>query len=146
MSTLFCRMKRGLLRPLQTESPIIREMAGEKQRCSETDGDFRLSEAIRNTSSGMIRVRSIPGMSFGNRYYSRNRMQSCDPDNLCGLIRQEILWRTVPRKCLNDLLSRPLGRRISGHVEMNNFTTTVAENYQHKQNPECGGGNSEKID
>jgi len=44
-----------------------------------------------------------------------------------------------------DLLCCPLGSRVRGYVEMNNFASVVAEDHQNEQNVERGCRNSEKI-
>jgi hypothetical protein len=61
-------------------------------------------------------------------------------------ITQEISGRWVPRKLLNHLLSRPLGSRMFGHVEVDNFTTIMSEHEKTMQDSECRRRHSEEVD
>ena len=46
-------------------------------------------------------------------------------------ITQEIFRRWIPRKRLNHLLSGSLGRRMFGHVEVDNFTLFMSEHEEY---------------
>ena len=59
-------------------------------------------------------------------------------------IPQQILWRRVPWKRLYDLLGSPHARGVQSCFEIDDLPATVAEDYQHEQDPESGGGNREE--
>jgi hypothetical protein len=63
------------------------------------------------------------------------------PDCLCQInelqakdavpVAEQITWRSLPGKCLPELLSRPLGGRVCRDSEMNNPTSMVCQNQKH---------------
>ena len=61
-------------------------------------------------------------------------------------ITQEIFRRWIPRKCLNHLLSGPLGRRMFGHVEVDNFTPFMSEHEENIQDSKCRRRHSKEVD
>ena len=61
-------------------------------------------------------------------------------------ITQEVLRRRVPRKCLNHLLSGPLGSWMFGHVEVDNFTPFMSEHEEYIQDSKCHRRHSEEVD
>ena len=61
-------------------------------------------------------------------------------------ITQEISGRWVPRKRPNHLLSRPLGSRMFGHVEVDNFTTIMSEHEEYIQDLKCCCRHGEEVD
>jgi len=60
--------------------------------------------------------------------------EECTKDLIA--ITQEISGCRVPRKCLNLLPSRPLGSRMFGHVEVDNFKTIMSEHEKDIQDSE----------
>jgi hypothetical protein len=55
-------------------------------------------------------------------------------------------WRRVFRERFQDLLSGPSRRRMFGHVEMHQPTSTMGQNHQTEQNPKGGGRDRKEID
>ena len=51
----------------------------------------------------------------------------------------------VPRKGVEHLLCRPLGRRMFRHFEMNDTATVVAKHYEDKKNAEGCGRHREEV-
>ena len=49
------------------------------------------------------------------------------------------------RECLPELLRRPLGRRVSRHVVMENSAGAQLQHYEHVQRAECGGDHNEEV-
>jgi len=60
-------------------------------------------------------------------------------------IPQQILWCRIPGKSFYHLLARPVSRRVGSHIEVEDSSTAVAENYEYKENPKSGGGDCEEI-
>src|SRR6516165_6875860 len=60
-------------------------------------------------------------------------------------ITQEIPRSRVPREGLQQLLGRPLRRRMAGDREVHEPTAVMAKDYEHKQPAKCGGWNDEAI-
>jgi len=58
-------------------------------------------------------------------------------------ITQEIPRSRVPREGLQQLLGRPLRRRMAGDREVHEPTAVMAKDYEHKQPAKCGGWNDE---
>jgi len=54
--------------------------------------------------------------------------------------------RLVEREGLDDLLRRPLRRRMGGNVEVYNMPPVVTQRIEREQNTECGRGNGEEVD
>ena len=61
-------------------------------------------------------------------------------------ISKEILWRAVPWEGFDDLLGRPLSRRILGDVEVQNFPSRMYEHNQDEQELEPDRRYDEEID
>ena len=60
-------------------------------------------------------------------------------------ITQEIPRSRVPRKGLQQLLGRPLRRRMAGDREVHKPTAVKGKDYEHKQQAKCGRWNDEEI-
>ena len=60
-------------------------------------------------------------------------------------IPKQILRCRVPGKRFHNLLTRPLSRRAGSHIEVEYFSTTMAQDHQYEENPESGGRNREEI-
>ena len=61
-------------------------------------------------------------------------------------VTQEIFRRWIPRKRLNHLLSGSLGRRMFGHVEVDNFTLFMSEHEEYIQDSKCRRRHREEVD
>jgi len=61
-------------------------------------------------------------------------------------ISEEVLRGRIPRKGLDELLGRPLGGRVCGHVEMNHFPPCVRKDDQHEEHLEPDRGDGEEIE
>jgi len=58
---------------------------------------------------------------------------------------KQVSRRTIPWKCLDDLLRRPFGRRIRRYVEVNDPTPGVTQYYKYEQQVKSNGRHDEKI-
>jgi hypothetical protein len=61
-------------------------------------------------------------------------------------ITQEILGFRVPWECLNHLLSGPLGSRMFGNIEVDNFTPFMSEHEENIQDSKCRCRHCEEVD
>ena len=61
-------------------------------------------------------------------------------------IPQQEPGRRVPGERVADLLGRPLGRGVPGHVDMEDLTAVVGEHDEDPQDPECERWNDEEVD
>ena len=52
-------------------------------------------------------------------------------------ITEEVRRRGVLREGVHDLLSRPAGRRVFGHVEVKDASAVLTEDDQHEENAEA---------
>ena len=59
---------------------------------------------------------------------------------------QQVARDLIKRKCIPQLLSRPLGGRVAGDIEMNNAATIMGQYQKHVKDVEMHGGNREEID
>ncbi|MFT7547901.1 MAG: hypothetical protein ACI9VI_001742 [Candidatus Azotimanducaceae bacterium] len=48
-------------------------------------------------------------------------------------ISKSMIWSSLPWKSFYDLFSSPLCRGVSCNIEMNHFSTIMAQNNKHKQ-------------
>jgi hypothetical protein len=61
-------------------------------------------------------------------------------------ITQEMLRRSVPWECLDHLLSCPLGSRMFGNIEVDNFTPFMSEHEEYIQDLKCRRRHGEEVD
>src|ERR1700730_4309926 len=61
-------------------------------------------------------------------------------------ITKEVLRRAVPGEGFDDLLARPLSRRILGNVEVQNFPSRMCKHNQHEEELESDCRYDEEID
>src|SRR5712691_2709976 len=61
-------------------------------------------------------------------------------------VAQEITWELVKRKGFPQLLSRPLGSWMGGHIEMKNTTPVMGQYQKHVKDLETDSGHGEEID
>jgi hypothetical protein len=61
-------------------------------------------------------------------------------------IAEKIAWRRVLWEGVHDLLSRPAGRGVLGHVEVKDASAVMSEDDQHEENAEARGENGKEID
>src|SRR5437016_4082520 len=61
-------------------------------------------------------------------------------------ISKEILWRGAPWEGFDDLLARPLSRRILGNVEVQNFPSRMCKHNQHEKELESDRRYDKEID
>ena len=52
----------------------------------------------------------------------------------------------IERECFDDLLRRPLGRRVRRHVEMHSAATVETQHHETVQKPECSRRHDKEID
>ena len=62
------------------------------------------------------------------------------------IIAHQVGRRPVPRERLHDLLRQPLRRRVPGHREPEQPSSTMTHDETHKQALECHGWNHTQID
>src|SRR5262245_32636738 len=101
-----------------------------------------------NTSNDSFRVRILErrtgrGDHFLNlhSFHPASKLRSVDRIS----IPEQISRRGVIRKCFDELLRGPLGRRMLCHIEMNDLPATVEKNDEAVQNAEIDRGDREKI-
>ncbi len=61
-------------------------------------------------------------------------------------VAEEIGRRSVVWESVHDLLRRPCGRRVFGHVEVEDAPAMVGKHDEDEQHAEVHGSNSEEID
>ena len=61
-------------------------------------------------------------------------------------VTQQESWRLIVWKRLDDLLGRPLGRRMCRHVEVDEVTTIVAQHDEREEDAERSRGHGEEVD
>ena len=61
-------------------------------------------------------------------------------------VADEVAWRRVLREGIDDLLSRPDGGGVLGHVEVEDGPAVVGEHDEDEEDPELSGRHSEEID
>jgi len=59
---------------------------------------------------------------------------------------QQVARDLIQRKCIPRLLSRPLGGRVAGHIEVKNTATIMGQDQKDLKDVETDGGNREEID
>ena len=61
-------------------------------------------------------------------------------------ITEQVARELVKGKCLPQLLSRPFGRRVGGHIEVKNATAVMGQYQEHVKHLETDGGHREEVD
>jgi hypothetical protein len=61
-------------------------------------------------------------------------------------ITEQILWLFVHSAGLNQLLCSPGGGWMVGYIEMQDPTAVIAENDEHKKDPEAGCWNRKEVE
>ena len=61
-------------------------------------------------------------------------------------IAQQKPWRCVPGERMADLVGRPRGRRVPGHVDMQDLASVMGQHDEHKQHPKCKRWDHEEVD
>ena len=59
---------------------------------------------------------------------------------------EQVPGRGLPGKGLDELLGRPLGGRVFGHVEMDHFSSPVGQDDQDEEHLEADRGDGEKVE
>ena len=61
-------------------------------------------------------------------------------------VAHKVAGSRIPRECLHELCCRPLGRRMSGHIEMHDTPAVMSQNQKDKQKLEINGRYNEEVD
>ncbi len=64
----------------------------------------------------------------------------------CIAVAQQVARELVKGKCLPQLLSRPLGGRVGGHIEVQNAAAVMGQHQKHVKDLETNGGHGEEVD
>jgi hypothetical protein len=64
----------------------------------------------------------------------------------CISIPEQVLWRGLPRKGLDELTRRPLGGRMLGHIEVDDFPSRVRQDDQHEENLEADRRHGKEVE
>src|SRR5215510_12901099 len=101
-----------------------------------------------DTSNYSFRVRILEGrMGRGDHFlnlhpfYPASKLRSVDRIS----IPEQISRRGVIGKCFDNLLRGPLGRRIRGHIEMNDLPAPMEKDDEAVQNAEIDRRDRKKI-
>src|SRR5215510_2354453 len=53
---------------------------------------------------------------------------------------------SIFRECFDDLLRRPFGRGMLGHIEMHDAAPLISKDHEHRQHFQLQRGHSEEVD
>ena len=91
----------------------------------------------------------LPGTSWGGEHVldPQARRTLLKPRAIHGTpVPEQVLRRSLPGKGLGELLRRPPGRRMLGHVEVDRCPSGVAQHDQHEEDLEADRGDGEEIE
>src|SRR5271157_1457002 len=102
-----------------------------------------------NGTNHPLHVGSLPrgsrrGQHFVDAHVSHLFSELIAEDSIA--VAQQVARQLVKGKGFPQLLSCPLGSRVSGHVEVQNATSVVGQYQKHVKYLETDGGHSEEVD
>ena len=132
-----------------TRSVVIGEIRGEHSpKMLVVEDDDMIKHLATETPNEPLAVGILPWTARGDLHFF-------DADVLDAALErhtvdrvpipEEIAWRGLPGKRLNDLLGGPLRRRVFSDVEMHDTSALVSQHDKHKQDLEAGSWNGEEI-
>src|SRR5215472_15277874 len=102
-----------------------------------------------NGTNHSLDVGSLPrgarrGQHFMDTHVSHLSSELIAEDSIA--VAEEIAREMFEGKCLPQLLSRPLGGGVGGHIEVKNATTVMSQHQKHVKDLETDGGHGEEVD
>ncbi len=94
-------------------------------------------------------VRILPGRARGDTHLVDTEAAHTAPKSFpvyVVTVTQQVPGRGVEGKGLDYLLCRPLGRGVSGDVEVDNLAAFVSQHQEHVEDLKAGCGDGEEID
>src|SRR6516225_1639861 len=102
-----------------------------------------------NGTNHSLDVGSLPrgarrGQHFMGTHVSHLSSELIAEDSIA--VAEEIAREMLEGKCLPQLLSRPLGGGVGGHIEVENALTVMGQNQKHVKDLKTEGGHGEEVD
>ena len=114
-----------------------------------SENDQVIGALASNRADDSLSVRVLPGGSrsgddLSDAHSSNSGTKVGAVDGIA--VAEEIAGdRITTRKSFDHLLRRPLGRRMTGHVEVHNAPAVVGEDDEAEQESKSGRGNDEEV-
>src|SRR5215472_3301899 len=128
---------------------IVCEVSEMAMQSGFTEYDHVIQALAPNRADHPLDVSSLPGRSMRrehlfdtHRLHQLHKVRSEDPI----AIAQQIAWRSFPREGLPQLLSSPLGGRMSSDTKMQNAPTVMRQHQEHIQDLETDRWHRKEVD
>lgn len=133
---------------MRSGSMVVREIrVKDSDQVPLVQHDDMIKTIATYRSDQPFRVWILPGRSRRNHGFFDAHVFDALPEQVTVdriAIANQKPWCIVVGKCFDDLLSYPLGSRMSRDVEMDNHATLMAKHNEAEQDAKRGGGNGKK--
>ncbi len=128
---------------------VVEVQAKNAQQVSLVEYDEVVEAFTANRSNQALTIRILPGRSGGandllDAQISNALLQYVAIDGVA--ITDQESGRCLIKKCLDDLLCRPVSRRVGCDVVMDDVTAVVAHDHEGEEYTVCSGRDGEEID
>ena len=111
--------------------------------------DYMIEALAPNGTNHPLHIGSLPrrarrGQQFVDAHVPHLSSECIAEDRIT--VAQQVAREWVKGKGFSQLLSRPLGGRMSGHIEMKNTPSVMGEDQKHVKDLEPDGGHGEEVD
>jgi hypothetical protein len=111
--------------------------------------DHMIEALAPNGTNHPLHIGSLPRRSrraehFLDTHISHLSSEVITEDRIA--VAEQVPRELVKWKCLPQLLSRPLGGRVGGHIEVQNATAVMGQHQKHVKDLETDGGHGEEVE
>ena len=113
------------------------------------ENDHMIEALTPNGPNHALDVGPLPGGARRGQYFADAHVSHLFSEVIAedGIaVAEQVTQELVEGKSLPQLLSRPLGRRMGGHIAMDNATSVMGQYQKHVKNLETNSRHSEEVD
>src|SRR6266540_6738149 len=128
---------------------VIGKVAGQDAREMTLVEDNHVVQALTtDTPDESLHVRTLPWTPWGDQHFFDAHVPHPLPKGVtvnAVPIAQEVPWRLVPGKRLDDLLGRPRSRGMRCDIEVHNATPFMSQDHQDEEDFVRHGGHHKEV-